>query len=787
MRTRAVMLVLLVIGGSMLSLPGTAQNGQGDGVDMVSITFDFTDANTLLSVDSTTVTVIEGWTGTTLEQVTLADDDSLSVMANHSIRLRVEADGYEDWANIAAVYDDDATLTVELTNSSEDHAGIDSNQTNYTAGLVTLGFPSQMSPSSEIELDWTAEYSFSMQYGTELMPASSKGLASQIDLWLGDADGALSGSEQAAFIAWMGEQAWSDAFYGGCCKMDSGFPLPLAPVSPTSVWISDDASTWGWNESATLGASTGFTSSRLLQVPLQNDIRQQVPLRVRLSDPWEYRYSPDYDLISGTPTDFEILRNSSGVGGLLPVTLAQNTAPQANGEVKDHHGQALPFSQNFTLDGSGSRDTPYNVDFGITMICGWTLSTNSTILEIEGQIAIVNLSESGFGSGEQLETLLECSDVQGLNDTWSRSWYIDGEAPLSTGLSGTLECLDDPGQTNLLLCEELAAISSTVMSLNLSVSDDGPAETLVFWNSNHIEGWATEGSEIDVVFWQGQNTNINFLTVNGQHEQREPAVWVFQLRASDEAGNDWIKAWNVTVFDGTAPRINIDLLNASGVLLENMQPLRSGMQLTLDLNSSFDDLHAIEDVRFIVTFDDEVLADSDLSGWAGVRMVDLPALSVGLHDLVINATDAAGNTAEEKIRMVIEPALGIDITSIDVNPVTKTEPGPVTLNFTIVNSGATAYNATICIAEQCYIQAGQGATFEGEGLMHAEFGFDLPAGRGLEIGYSFAGEGEQVSFNRTHDVDITEEGDSSRTFAGAAATIVVLGLAAWIISRGKNS
>ena len=70
MRTRAVMLVLLVIGGSMLSLPGTAQNGQGDGVDMVSITFDFTDANTLLSVDSTTVTVIEGWTGTTLEQVT---------------------------------------------------------------------------------------------------------------------------------------------------------------------------------------------------------------------------------------------------------------------------------------------------------------------------------------------------------------------------------------------------------------------------------------------------------------------------------------------------------------------------------------------------------------------------------------------------------------------------------------------------------------------------------------------------------------------------------------------
>ena len=98
-------------------------------------------------------------------------------------------------------------------------------------------------------------------------------------------------------------------------------------MSPVSVWIADDASTWGWNETATLTVDTGFTSSRLLQVPLQNDIRQQAPLRVQLSDPWEFRYSPDSDLINGSPTDFEIVRDSSGVGGFLPVTLAQNTAP----------------------------------------------------------------------------------------------------------------------------------------------------------------------------------------------------------------------------------------------------------------------------------------------------------------------------------------------------------------------------------------------------------------------------------------------------------------------------
>ena len=60
-----------------------------------------------------------------------------------------------------------------------------------------------------------------------------------------------------------------------------------------------------------------------------------------------------------------------------------------------------------------------------------------------------------------------------------------------------------------------------MLNFNLSLEDDSSSELFVYWTSNHIDGWAAEGNEMSIVFWQGQNSNINFIVNNQQHEERE--------------------------------------------------------------------------------------------------------------------------------------------------------------------------------------------------------------------------------------------------------------------------
>ena len=77
-------------------------------------------------------------------------------------------------------------------------------------------------------------------------------------------------------------------------------------------------------------------------------------------------------------------------------------------------------------------------------------------------------------------------------------------------------------------------------------------------------------------------------------------------------------------------------------------------------------INSIEDVRFLVSLDGETFADSNDVGWEGVKSAEIPKLEVGVHELVVNATDLSGNSAEERFQIIVHPPPIIDIISADI-------------------------------------------------------------------------------------------------------------------------
>lgn len=727
--------------------------------ELIELSFDLLDLETGQIIDSAEISVVEGWTGTIIEQKTFFSGESIFVIKNHSLRFKFSKEGYNDWNSISEIYSDEEFINVNFTSNIETYNFTIEEEANVTGGIVELSFDS-MSSDSNINLSWEANYEFSMHLGTNLLPTKSLGLSGQIDYWIGDMDGILQLEEKQMFTNWFQEQAWTDPYFGGCCKIDGHFPLLSNLVSPDDTWLDVELGIWGWNESTTLSVHSGFTGNRLLEIPLQNDIRQLANMQIITHPDWEYRYSPNSDWINGSPTNINVNRSISGINGFIPITFAKNTAPIVQSVIIGHLGSSLPLDVNITFDGSSSTDSSHNIGLGSNLECIWTLKSGDLIYDSPQMIMIVNLTDLGFLSNTTLETSLECTDPQGLTDVWNKSWYLDTTHPTAIELFGDAVCIDNPLETNLLVCDELLVESSKMLLFNLSLEDDGPADPIVFWSSNHLDGWAAEGNEMNVAFWQGQNTNINFVMYDQHHQERELSIWNLSLRISDEVANDWIKSWNVTVSDGSAPRIKMKLLDQDQ-LLDPMN-IYSGDEIFVNLNSSFDDINSIEDVRFVIKLNGNIIADSNEIGWDGVKLFSLPNLAVGIHELVINATDKSGNNAEERYEFYILPTLSINI-STEVNvPLGKLIEGENDIEFKLINTGGSPYDVIICIQSDCLDYNGTGATIDGFGYSNFTLSFNLNESELLDVNYTFKYDSEIIQFNETYDFEFEETVEENR-------------------------
>ncbi len=730
--------------------------------NFVELSFNFLDSNTGQTIDSAEVFVIEGWTGTIIEQKILDSGESVSVIKNHSFRFKFTKEGFNDWNSKSMIYSDNESISVNFTSNIETYNITIEEAVNITGGNIELSFSDYMSSDSDLNLSWIANYEFPMHLGTNLLPMNSLGLSGQIDYWIGNQDELLDNNEISLYEDWFKEQAWSDPYFGGCCKVDGNYPLVSELVKPVDVWLDVESGTWGWNESTTLSVHSGFTGNRLLEIPLQNDIRQMAEMQIITHPDWEYRYSPNSDWIEGSPTNIQINRSMSGISGFIPITFAKNIAPISNAAIIGYAGLSLPLDVNITFDGSGSTDSSHNIGLGSNLECSWTFKSENLIHNFTEMIVIVNLTELGFASDTTLETILECTDPQGLTDIWNKSWYLDTTFPNAIELLGDAECIDKPNETNLLECEELLVESSKMLLFNLSLEDDGPANPFVFWSSNHIDGWAAEGNEVSVAFWQGQNTNINFVMYDEHHQQRDLSIWQLNMRISDEVANDWTKSWNVTVLDGSAPRIKMKLFN-QGQLLDPVN-IYFGDEVMVDLNASFDDINAIEDVRFILKLNEEQLADSDEIGWNEIKFYLLPELNVGIHELVVNATDSSGNTVEERFQIYILPPNSIDIDVEVLVPSGELITGDNELEFKLVNKGGSPYDVIICIQNDCLDSNGTGATINDFGYSNITLIFNLNESETLDVNYTFKFNSEIIQFNETYEFEFETNNDDKGTF-----------------------
>ena len=726
--------------------------------DLIELSFDLFDLDSGEIIDSAEIFVIEGWSGTILEQKTFFSGDSIDVIKNHSLRFKFSKEGYNDWNSISNIYYEEEIINVNFTTNNETYNFTIEEEANVTGGNVGLFFNS-MSSNSNINLSWEANYEFSMHLGTNLLPTKSLGLSGQIDYWIGNKDGILQFEEEEMFTGWFQQQAWTDPYFGGCCKIDGNFPLVSDLVSPEDTWLNLELGIWGWNESTTLSVHSGFTGNRLLEIPLQNDIRQLANMQIITHPDWEYRYSPNSEWIYGSPTNININRSISGIGGFIPITFAKNTAPIAQSTIIGYMGSSLPLGVNITFDGSSSTDSSHNIGLGSNLECVWTFKSGDLTFDFPQMITIVNLTNLGFLSNTTLETILECTDPQGLTDLWNKSWYLDSTSPNAIELYGDAECIDKPSETNLLECNELLVESSKMLLFNLTLEDDGPANPIVFWSSNHIDGWSAEGNEMNVAFWQGQNTNINFVMYDQHHQERELSIWNLSLRVSDEVANDWIKSWNVTVLDGSAPRIKMKLLNQEQ-LLDPMN-IYFGDEIFVNLNSSFDDINSIEDVKFIIKLNGEIIANSNEIGWDEIKLFLLPELEVGVHELIINATDKSDNYVEERHEIYIQPALSINI-STEVNvPLGELIEGENDIEFKLINTEGSSYDVIICIQSDCLDYNGTGATIDGFGYTNFTLTFNLNKSESLDVNYTFKFNSEMIQFNETYNFEFKDNEENN--------------------------
>jgi len=205
--------------------------------ESVELSFIFSDETSGQIITSATISIIEGWTGTVIKEEIISSGDEISIMTNHSLRFKFEIEGYEERHLISSVYSNDESIEINFTSQSESYEFVKEDEVNISAGEIELTFLNSMSPDSDLDLSWFANYSFSMHMGVNLLPLKYLGLSGQIDYWIGDRDEILQNNEIELFLEWLNQQGWTDTYFGGCCMIDGKFIKTSELVNPKDSWI----------------------------------------------------------------------------------------------------------------------------------------------------------------------------------------------------------------------------------------------------------------------------------------------------------------------------------------------------------------------------------------------------------------------------------------------------------------------------------------------------------------------------------------------------------------------
>jgi hypothetical protein len=576
-------------------------------------------------------------------------------------------------------------------------------------GVAHLDILGPIAPMTPLNATWRAGWDLPDTVGTDLLPEPHMGVRAQIDRHLGNGDGNLDANESAAFAALMESNGtWSDSEVAGCCLydktsltvVDNGSNAGLATLTatpPASGLVDDNSGRWGWNETADLTGQGDGRSTRLLWLPVQGDIRDRTDLRITLPEPWEYRYSPQLEVIDGVADDFTIHRGHVMVAGNLTVALGTNDPPSASYSAADRNLPILPHAELTTIEAQCTDSTIGTPASEFTLVHDGTELANTTSSNLT-----IDAPTMGVGVGEWVNLTLVCTDHQGLFANFSDLLYLDGQDPtaVTTAVWNHAD-ISDPVTVDMQehVIEVWAGSTLVVWTEGY---DDAPWDVDILWESNKSLGWNHHGlgtMSFSDLFNQGPDVNGQHLSVEERHLQRQPTEWSLDLTLTDGAGNQVTDAWTLRVLDRTAPTPKL-ALTVNGVQYSEIYRPVPGDSVVVSLEESYDDLDAIESLTWEITFDETPLSVG--STWADVKGFTLADLQQGRHNLMVKATDSAGNVGTNMVEILVDPLGVMNYEIVEVALAIGGSPDePASFDVTIQNTGSIAGTVWLCHAEQC--------------------------------------------------------------------------------------
>ena len=638
--------------------------------------------------------------------------------------------------------------------------------------------------NSQFNASWESSITLSDQIGTDLLQNHELGLRAQIDIHLGNSDGFVDSHESELFDQlFRAERNWTNSESGGCCIFDynplyssHGINLTTSKVNVGPIELEN--STWGWEESTDLFGQTDSRNTRIIDFPRVGALVEEVPLLIFLPEDWEYTYSAMEEIFSGNPGEFMVNRSEANVASNIRVTISNNQMPNAL-------GYRITEGSMITLNSS----TVYYGDCEDSILDNneqwWTLSKNeTTVLTYYGDNLNFIPKDYDFHEGDVASIAMHCKDWFDVTNTWYQDIVIDSIFPIWDLVITHIN--DDDEIITLDNNQSLIIKSDTSISFNISANDpnsDSPVDIIITSNKtpNYVHRDFNHLHFTDV-FYQDDEVNGLHLNLSERHKAKLPTSWSLNLTISDDAGNKIFRDWEIIVLDGAGPTIIPDLIiNNQSISSSNLA--REGDLIIISLQQSFDDLDSINDTRWSLSIDSEIIVDN--VSISQIDKMSLGPFTSGTHIFSIDAYDSSFNHQNLAFGLAISPNIGIDIqlisSEIDGSLV---EGNTVLFSASLQNNRASSGSGQFCVSEQCgpFVSV-PAANSNSPGLFDVELSFELTSSNSVSTYFVWqsesAGEEGQVDI----DSEISIKPYWQKPMQTVLTVLVILSLFVFIVNR----
>ncbi len=656
-------------------------------------------------------------------------------------------------------------------------------QDDAILGDSTLILASSFDASSNISANWNANITMREDYGIDLLPNRELGVRVQIDQHLGNGDGNLSLSEISVFVDMIrSARNLSDSETIGCCVIDYSALTPVRGLDitvhpPVEGPVAPNNGSWGWTEFAELTGTTDSRSTRILDIPRVGGVIEEIPLRVLLPSPWEFRYSAMQSVIEGAPNDFTVFRHQAPVSSDIRITLGENSPPSTIAS-RQTGNTFIPLETPTHYSGEcvdSALDQPSQ---------WWTVHNNGTMmLSVDGDSLEFTASELNFSHGEVASVVMHCMDSFSSSSNWNENILIDGESPIwdaSFEIQIDGETIEIDSSKPII---EVPSGSEFYFRFNAYDSDSLPVEIEV--TSDKSENWrhsSFDQLEFMDRFFQGDQVNGMHLNLTERHEAKIPSEYSISMTVTDDASNTATNDWTIIVTDSSGPTI-IPEIFANDTPISPGSPARAGDIIMLSLTQSFDDLDAIDDVIWEIRMNDQVLAEQAI--WRDAEKTILPITEAGTYILHVIAIDSEENMEQITWGLAISPKLGVSISLMETVIIGDLVEGEtINIIVTMENSGGDIGSGVLCSGNTCSEEVlVAAANSGGTGLFSAELHLELNSSNKFDLRFDWTSDQAESNGTLVIEHDYIVQPAWQMPLQVLLAVVVLLALLAYIAHR----